>query len=308
MDSRLCIAACVYGRKYQGWIPIYIYSIKKNYPEYDIKIFIDKDLSLGIKRLLKKYDLYRGVDIIENIDFSREYGFKSTIEKRCFRWLVNGEPLKEYDYVYWGDVDIYIVKEDISLMKQHVDDMEISHRCYSNALRLSARDYMKRHKKSIRAHLFRLTGLHFVEAKTYYNEVASAQEMIIRYLKSGRLRFIDKLFFHDDERCLWLVHFLSRLEFPNGSYEIDEKVFRPLHGIHFALGREYAVYRKIFNEGNIHYNDHTMYFRKFREEYNADPVLRSLIYESPLYVVSIIDSMCSIWKGKLRRDGIDSRQ
>ena len=189
MNKRLCIAACVYGRKYQGWIPLFIYAIKKNYPEYDIKIFMDRTLSLGIKALLHKYFLYQRAEFIENINFKYRYGMKSEMEKRCFRWLAAGYGLDEYEDVYWADIDIYIVREEISLLEQHVTDMAETNRCYSNAIRLSVKDYLANRKKASTKHLFRLTGLHFVKTEEYYNKISKTQKTLVKYLKGRRISY-----------------------------------------------------------------------------------------------------------------------
>ncbi|XME03792.1 hypothetical protein QYZ88_006340 [Lachnospiraceae bacterium C1.1] len=304
MSNKLCIAVCVYGRKYQCWIPLYIYSINNSYPDYDIKVFVDKKMSIGIRKLLGSYNLYQKAEFIENIDFTNRYGLKSDIEKRCFRWLCEEERFDGYDYVYWGDIDIFIQREKTALLKQHISDMSRTGRCYSNALRLRIKDYFSDRDNLSVTHLFRLTGLHFIKKREYYKKVNLVRTLILKYLKGRRIEVIDKLFFRDDERCLWVLNFLSKTGIPDSSYEISLNAFRPLHGLHFAIGREYATYKKLLYAGSIHYLEHELYFNQFCYEYNNDPVLRRLIMDSSYYVISIIAKACNVWEGKLTADGI----
>lgn len=307
MNERLCIATWVYGRKYQGWIPVYVYSIKKNYPEYDIKIFVDGMLSLGIKRLLEKYKLTDSVQIIENILKKDNFPSKSDMEKRCIRWLIGGDRFKEYDYVYMGDIDIYIVKEEEDLLQQHIKMIQKTRWNYSNAIRLTLADYYKYRKKMDSRHLMRLTGLHFIKVNEYYKQIKKAQQFVLKYLLSKkRIRFIDDLFFKDDERCLWLIIFLSHLGFPKESYELSSDNIRPLHGVHFAQGREYIIYKDLFRKNETRNKEHKVYFDKFRQEYNSDFELRKLVFDSPFYILEIIKNTCGVWGATLSRNEINT--
>ena len=305
MNNKFCIVTWVYGRKYQGWIPLYIYSIKKNYPDYDIKIFVDNCLSVEIRRLLEKYDLIDSAIIYENVLSDLDYVVKDDMEKRCLRWLLNGYGLEDYQYVYWGDIDIYIVQEKVSLLQQHINAIDDSKMNYNNAQRLTIEDYISSRRKTNKKHLFRLTGLHFVNTKEYYRKNYKTQIRILNYLgQKKRIRWIDKIFFRDDERCLWLINFLSGNGFPMGSYELSKKVFRPLHGLHFALGRAHEEYAKIFKSNPTHQDEHKMYYDMFCKEYNDDSKLRELILDLPAYIVEIINSTCCVWKGHLLKDEI----
>lgn len=306
MNSDLCIITWVYGKKYQGWIPIFVYSIKKNYPEYDIKIFLDQRLSIGIKNMLSKFGLLDSVDIIENTIEVREYTYLTDMEKRCCRWLVTGDSrLDKYEYIYVGDIDIYIVKEKNTLKEQHIDHLKQVQGIYSNALRLTISDYIKNKNYRNKSHLLRLTGLHFFKNKEYQIAVGKNQKRILDYLfRKKRIHLIDHIFFEDDERCLWLLVTLSRIKYKTLSYELSEEVFRPLHGVHFALGRESETYKTILSKNIAKATSHYNYFKKFIEEYNSDEMLRKLIINSPYYIYSMIEETCGIWKGIIDQNEI----
>lgn len=308
MNKKMCVATWVYGRKYQGWIPLYVYSIKKNYPDYDIKIFLDKNLSIGIEKILKEFDLNKYVEIIENVIATNEYRYCNNIEKRCYRWLMNEMGgLSEYEFVYIGDIDIYITKEEVPLLEQHIKHLEQVNGVYSNAIRLTFRDYFSHRKIIDKSHLWRLTGLHFVKSKEYFKAVCKNQERIMKYLSGRRIKIVDKMFFGDDERCLWLLVTLSKIKYPGKSYELVKDTFRPLHGLHFAIGREFETYREMLNNNSSKFEEHSYYYSKFVSEYNSDVVLRKLIFSSSFYIINTISKTCETWKGRLNKDGIETK-
>ncbi len=300
----LCIITWVYGRKYQGWIPLYLYSIKKNYPEYGVRILVENALNPEIKSELQRFGIYHQEEIIENCmpDIMKK---SSDIEKRCWRWLVDaGKYAKGYKYIYIGDIDMFIVKEEPQLIKQHVMDIDKNNKVYSNAIRLKLLDYLI--KKGNKTHLLRLTGLHFVKAETYFNRVRLAQKIVLSYLEAEvNVRWLDNLFFQDDERCLWLINFLAGLKEPKESYELDDNVFRPLHGVHFAVGREYQTYKQIMDGRKK--KEHCTYFEEFKKEYNSDSRLRDVIWNSPIYIIDIIIKLCHFWENQIDEEGISTK-
>lgn len=308
MNNSLCIVAWVYGKKYQGWIPLYVYSIVRNYPQYDIVICLDSILNPAVRNMLNEDLNNANYRIIENTELEQEY-CDSDMIKRCYRWLWNNEEVtNKYEYIYIGDIDMYIEKEEPSLLRQHVDDMKNTGLIYSNSLRLRFRDYIYATKSVKCAHnyLMRLSGLHFVKSRDYYKKVSFAQEYIKRKIKK-RSRLFEKLFFRDDERCLWIINAIARMGFPPKSYEIDDKAFRPLHGVHFAVGREMESYRKLFAFNQAKNNEHYMLFQNFAKDYNEDPKMRRIIHNSTYYVWKIINNTCEFWGKTMTNDEIRDR-
>lgn len=137
MKNILCVCAYVYGTIYQGWIPMYVYSIIRNHPEFHVRIYIDVRLRKDVKRLLDDLDQSK-FDIVEN--FKEIYAEKE-MEKRALRWLIRDKALDKYKYIYMGDIDIYIVQEP-EFLKRHLWDMEKNQRIYSNAVRMTWKDFI----------------------------------------------------------------------------------------------------------------------------------------------------------------------
>lgn len=192
MKKKLCIATYVFGKKYQGFIPLYIYSIIKNYPEYAIRIYIDYDLDSKIQTILKKLKKNGEFEVITN--FSSKSGLnkkalKNDMISRSLRWFFYDPILFQYEYIYIGDIDVFICQETEDLCKQHIKHADFLNLPYSNCLR-SEKINVKKDTKSIikgiikfgtrdvikalkekEVSLERLTGLHFIKTKEYYEKV-----------------------------------------------------------------------------------------------------------------------------------------
>lgn len=100
-NNELCIVAYVYGYRYQGWIPIYLFSVLNNYPDYHVRIYLDGKLSLNVKKLLGLLSEYKeGYEIIEHVYFKEKR--LSNLENRSLRWILCDSELKKYKYIYRG--------------------------------------------------------------------------------------------------------------------------------------------------------------------------------------------------------------
>jgi hypothetical protein len=221
----LCISTFVFGT-YTKYIPFYVYSILKSYPDYHVKIFIDKALSVSEKKCfaLIKNELSDNFSIHEN--FFPEYDFLNGINiigggKTILRYLIPENMFEGYDYVYIGDVDFLIIREDPGLLESHIDHCERIHLPFSNKIRPIS---------EINNYIDRLTGLHFIIKKPYYKKIGPT----ISYLKDRNklIEFLSGLKL--DEQFLY---YLVKQSFNLDNLRNDD-AFRPHHGIHLGLGRE----------------------------------------------------------------------
>lgn len=312
--QELCIAAYVYGYKYQGWIPVYLYSILKNYPQYHVRIYLDGKLSLSVKRSLALLSEYK-----ENFEIIEHHYLKkarlSNLENRSLRWVLCDNELKKYKYVYVGDIDIYICKEKEDLLTQHKNHMHLTGLPYSNVLRLKTREYLNDKKGNSKRHLFRLTGLHFFKTDAYFNATQKCRDKIsdlllgspckFHFIKRAESYLLKKYVTTDDERTLFFIVLCSHLGFPDCSYELNENTaicFRPLHGIHFAIGREPSAYGRILATDNAagiaKRNEFEGYFESFVSDYNSSKTLRKLFMNNH-YVSEILLETCRFFGYKL---------
>lgn len=312
MSEKVCVVTYVFGEKYQGFIPLYIYSLKKLYPSYDVKIYIDGHLAQDIKEIIKKSDWDSSVQIYENYVLDK-MGL-NTRElplgiNKALRWLIFEEEFLIYDYLYFGDIDIIFCYEQLPLHKQHINHMNYLKLPYSNVLRtymgsdkpnykslikyilpyklsLFLKEVSKKKKEVV---IKRLTGLHFINAKNYYNEEMILQiKLFISLIKEKNKNFFLK-YLLDDELLLHDLVLKSDHSIPNISppgLMMDSTGFlylnfRPHHGLH--LGVFFSEKSKKQNFQLINSEMYKEYFVYFKELCN-DPYFKDIIKNSPIFI------------------------
>lgn len=107
---RVCISTCVSSDSYQYYIPLFIYSLKRAYPDYGIKIFLRGKLNPDVREALKfidgEYDIYEDI-------FLSYPTHKSTCN--TLRHLLPEKWFKGYDYLYITDIDFIFFHHDPTL-------------------------------------------------------------------------------------------------------------------------------------------------------------------------------------------------
>ncbi|GIN15391.1 hypothetical protein J32TS2_07470 [Shouchella clausii] len=211
-SKRLCVTTYVYGN-YKKFIPYYVYSILKSYPDYFVKIFVNGQLSTDEHASLEriKQQLSKNVEIKETKLLKR---VSLANEGKARRFLLPASEFAGFDYVYIGDVDFLIIKEDTPLLEGHIEHCQKIGLPYSNQIRPQSK---------------RLTGLHFIKTKEYYKKMDS---LIAYYLE--RPEKIEEAFrtgIRDEEFLYNLVE--KRIGFG----DIDKHHYRPHHGFHLGILR-----------------------------------------------------------------------
>ncbi|MDN3725286.1 hypothetical protein QRD02_12935 [Aequorivita sp. SDUM287046] len=210
----------VFG-KYERYLPYYVYSIEKAYPNTDVIIFYNSILSLKIKRNLKGKP-----HVIVYEEFYKEYNYFDNYKMygggglTLLRYLIPEEYFKGYQNVYFGDVDILILKEPENLFHFHEIQAKKSNLPFSNKVRLLETGALSE----------RLTGLHFVVVKSYF---AKINKVIIDILAKKTVREQLLVDIRRDEELLYAINKLAFNFSPQSL--IHNKV--PLHGVHFGLFR-----------------------------------------------------------------------
>lgn len=223
MKSKLCFATFVFG-SYQKYIPYYIYSISKTYPESVIKIFIDGSLKKEISEalILIKNGNIKNFEVIQHYSALKEFQHLKIRggNGKLNRWIIDSHFFSDFDFVYIGDVDILFLPEKISLFDFHKTQMHNLKVPFSNKVRS---DFNGNSTK-------RLTGLHFIKTAEYFKKI----NPIIEKIKNNK-EFRNN-FFEGIERD---EHFLYRLNKMAFDFE-DEKLIqaqRPWHGLHLGISR-----------------------------------------------------------------------
>ncbi len=230
MTEKLCITTYVSGKDYQEFIPVFIYSIYKSYPGYGVIIFCGETLADNVKKTLDALKPYISFKIVEN-HLSFEVGsLRKGVSSAAKRWLLCSELFDQYQNVYIGDVDIYILKESPSLLEQHLTHCDTIGLDYSNARR--------------RTHYNRVTGLHFVKSQQYFSKMRPIIEKYTRLMKENKLVYeYDELMLYDMiiEADLGICPQVMRKE---SRQDPLKPVFRPTHGVHLAALRSLFVKKR----------------------------------------------------------------
>ena len=101
----------VVDENYQHFMPLFIYCCKMSYPEYDIKIFTDGTLSFNVAAAFKL--IPSGFDIVLYYFKDWEHHTYSPIS---WRFAIDKEEYKGYDYIYVTDIDMMILREKVDLI------------------------------------------------------------------------------------------------------------------------------------------------------------------------------------------------
>ena len=209
-SGRTCMASVVYGT-YGRFIPFYIYSVLKSYPDYFVKVFVQGQLSSGERRAvdLLREGGYTNFTITEDYRTDLEWGVG-------LRWMLPETEFKEFDYLYVGDIDFLIIREDPALHEGHLDHCERRGLPYSNEPRPGTE---------------RLTGTQFMKVREYY---AGIGPLIAEYQNDRELlvSFVQQLRDNDE----WFVYHLAERAFDTPP-TVEGDYYRPSHGFHLGHTR-----------------------------------------------------------------------
>ena len=147
----LCISTVVFGRDYQFYIPIYIYSVLRSYPDYYPLIFVSGEL---LPRVAKQIDILGAIGDFEIVE---QYSPLERMEGqpgKSLRFVLDTPQFDRFRSVYIGDIDIFILREEPSLFEQHVVHCGVLDLPYSNVQRPNE-FRLKRDPASLLRRLFR---------------------------------------------------------------------------------------------------------------------------------------------------------
>ncbi len=212
-----CFSTYVYGW-YQDFIPTYIFSILKSFPNHFVKIFLHEKLNDLNKEALNLID-NKNYEIIENYQEKvKNYGIPHLA---ALRFLLPEEEFNDFEYVYFGDIDfiIYNCFND-NFIETYVKHCEATGLPFSNEWDYDYRRY-------------RATGLHFIIKKPYFESMNSMIESM-KLLRGNHFRVqtpCDKIYpMYDEEMLYYMLSFTFDLRKLIG-------YTRPLHGFHFGTFR-----------------------------------------------------------------------
>lgn len=295
-------------------MPIVLYSLKKSYPQYTPIIYLHKNLREDVKEKLSDIVSLDKFVIKEN---NYEY-LKGLSNQRgkALRWVIRDKKLKDFDYVYFIDIDILYFREPIPLHAQHKKHMKILDLPFSNVIRTKVNNNRKPKTFLYRVKNYgltnailnfmkgkrtekRLSGLHFVEVKRYFEKVEMMQKKYRKILTDeNRLKNIEAL---SNEGILYEICKKSGFDLnklgeyyedpvsANNFNNFEKRNFRPHHGIHLGLfrGNDTNVpTSKIIADSNTY-----DYYIKNIDRYLDDKIFIRLLNNSDDFIKKQFDSM-----------------
>lgn len=200
---------------YEKYINYYIYFINLNYPNDDVVIFYQGNLSPKIKSIAIEFD---NVILYENVfDQYEKIGGGGP---KLLRWILPEEYFENYKYVYIGDVDILVLKEKESLFDFHSNQMKNFKTAFSNRVRPLKDGGLSK----------RLTGLHFIDVKPYYKAISTLAQKLREDTEFQNI-FLNGL--KRNEEVLYKIVKTAIGFDPNEIVKME----RPLHGFHLGVVR-----------------------------------------------------------------------
>ena len=184
--NKFCFTAFVSGMGYQRYIPLFLYSIAKAYPEHDSIIYCQEALDPHVSAQLDLIKPIYNFEIVEH--YLSDVQVKGQ-RLKALRWIMIDERLEAYEYVYNVDIDIFYIKESPSLLDQHISHSELIgipvsnvyrpefvidnyniisflKRIYHNGIVDGLKSLTHTKTKSIKA-----SGLHFFKTKEYFDAI-----------------------------------------------------------------------------------------------------------------------------------------
>ena len=208
----LCVV-CVADQAYQRFAPLFALGVFRAYPDYAVRVYVRGRLKRSIRAAVEIAAAHGELTVLEKQfgDYPRRRAtFKSV------RWVLRDRAFCAYRYVYIGDIDMLICREEPGLMDYHVRHCAELGLPYSNA---------------IRPHSQRLSGLHFVISDDYFTRTRDVAQQYDTMLREGTLRP------ERNETVLYAMMKESVGLPPPTRGEGDFDRQRPQHGIHLGLWR-----------------------------------------------------------------------
>lgn len=323
--KKICIFTNVYGTKYQEFIPIYIHSILRSYPDYHVYINVDRKIEQHIMEQISILPNTYNFKIVESLESdlkTKNVSDRSKL-KRNMTWLIYDDFFSQFEYLYIGDIDVFICNENPSLLEQHIKHCSALNLSYSNFVRSQ---YMKMNKKPLillrialgrgikeaiswykmeDTIVKRMTGLHFVKVEEYFRAVRplfNKYNGILNKVALGKGSSHENLYLKSNEIMLYDLINESGIGvppiIPNNYSEMPSDCssigFRPMHGMHLGVFRGK---KGPFNEfQSVSSELYKGYYKQFCVMRLTDPIYKKIDKLQSKYIKSIIANMDTFYK------------
>ena len=237
------------NERYMGFVPLYAYFALAAYPEARVVVVTGNGFPEYVHTSVRAATATLGLNdtsVRLVVDPSTKpatpkVGKSSVVAAMRFLYDDPTGALQDCDFVYTGDVDILIEREEPSLLAFHAHRMLVSGQPFDNARRM----FEKNNRLGCHGfHGERLTGLHMVLYGIYRNRTEQARRELLAAVQSGevaswcctRSDFCDE---HILFQLVWRSGLNPGYVRPEPMVQLHHKRIRPVHGIHYSqIGRQ----------------------------------------------------------------------
>jgi hypothetical protein len=279
---------------YVDYIPLYVFSVLRAYPEYFVKVFVNCSIPRHVKESLKFIPSDRFH--IENIFVDREQD--DPVKKPYYlRWLLEYKDVAEFDHVFVCDVDFLMLPEEIPMHKRRLN--MCNELPFSNFIRSPHPDYPSR-----------ITGWHFFVTDPYYEKVGPVVRRILEDPSFDISNPPSYCYDNGTGEKQWgqesLLYQIIKTAFnPDEDNLAEDSIgFANHHGLHMGpfRGKIPILIDQNNNDAIRHMGKNLKYWMMYQEIFSliSDPIfclLESKIEETK--VKQVVKKTCSYFRSKL---------
>jgi len=236
---KTAITTLVSADKFQHWLPLYIYVVRKEYPEYYLKTFITGKINPLVQKCMNylrdsgvRFD--EPIRIFENIKL-----IESTANS--LRFLVPPNFFKGMDYVIYTDADLLLFRNDPTLLEWHIKRLKKMKTSYAGHHGPWKRKYRPEISKAgWKGNFERVSAGFFMTTQQWYKDTKKARKHFIKVAEKGKLGGFREF----DEVMLGRITKLSGLPMPPFGFCRKQRSF---HGGDFKkqMKRRFKSRKKI---------------------------------------------------------------
>ena len=245
----------------------------------------------------------------------------NSLKAKSLRWVLYDDAFIDYDYLYVVDIDMIYIREPLPLHEQHVRHMSTTGLPYDNIAR-----HFKRHPFAMssigqRFKLagftaffqflfgtrddFRVSGLHFIEVKPYFQVISGAtREKYRKMIYNGS--FMKLCLSSNNESFLYSMLQRETLKPDMLPVQTESYImldfnnprraeFRPHHGIHLGVFRE-DLQSKGKRKTILDSSTYLYYINHFKEDYLSDSLFVFLLNASSESIKNQFDNLFRYYK------------
>jgi len=127
--DKVCVTSVVHGKDFQYYIPMFVYSTNKAYPEYDVQIFLTEELDPEVFKIVDKIKNNRTRILYNDFGVAKMREYSSN----ALRHLIPESRLCGYDYWHPTDIDFIMLRQKRPHIEYYKHIMEKTQQIYAGA-------------------------------------------------------------------------------------------------------------------------------------------------------------------------------